>query len=136
MPTQLEDKDAIREVMAEYCFRLDNDRFADMAALFTADGTWDTAFGKGTGRDAIEALVRGMRQSAIPRPRGIHHVTNIVIKLDGDTAKSFSNWVVVQNSEQGPKIGSAGSYTDDMVKQDGKWLFRCRKIDRFIHDKA
>ena len=38
--------------------------------------------------------------------------------------------------KQGPKLGSAGSYTDDMVKQDGTWLFRYRKIDRFIHDKA
>ena len=54
----------------------------------------------------------------------------------GRRAKCFSNWVTVQNSEQGPKIGSAGSYTDDMVKQDGTWLFRYRKIDRFIHDKA
>jgi uncharacterized protein (TIGR02246 family) len=135
MPTELEEKDAIREVMAEYCFRLDNDRFADMAALFTEDGTWDTFFGKGTGRDGVEAFVRGLRGSAV-RPRAIHHVTNIVIKLDGTTAKAFSNWMTVQNSEQGPKIGSAGSYTDDLVKQDGRWLFRYRKIDRFIHDQA
>ena len=134
--TELAEKDAIREVMAEYCFRLDNDRFADMAALFTEDGTWDTAFGKGTGRAGVEALVRSMRPSGSPRPRAIHHCTNIVIKLEGTTAKCFSNWVTVQNSEQGPKIGSAGSYTDDMVKQDGTWLFRYRKIDRFIHDKA
>ena len=111
MPSELEDKDAIREVMAEYCFRLDNDRFADMAALFTEDGTWDTAFGKGSGR------------------------ANIVIKLDGDSARAFSNWVVVQNSDHGPKIGSAGSYVDELVRQDGRWLFRYRKIDRFIHDK-
>ena len=121
--------------MAEYCFRLDNDRFAEMAALFTEDGTWDTAFGKGTGRAEVEALVRRIRGSS-PRPRAIHHVTNVVIKVDGATAKCFSNWVTVQNSEQGPKIGSAGSYSDEMVKQDGAWLFRYRKIDRFIHDKA
>ena len=82
--SELAEKDAIREVMAEYCFRLDNDRFADMAALFTEDGTWDTAFGKGTGRAEVEALVRGMRQSTTPRPRAIHHVTNIVIKVEGD----------------------------------------------------
>jgi hypothetical protein len=136
MPSDLEEKDAIREVMAEYCFRLDNDRFADMAALFTEDGTWDTAFGKGTGRAEVEALVQRIRQSATARPRAIHHVTNIVIKLEGISAKIFSNWMTVQNSEQGPKIGSAGSYTDDMVKQGGRWLFRYRKIDRFIHDKA
>ena len=67
--TELAEKDAIREVMAEYCFLLDNDRFTDMAALFTEDGTWDTAFGKGIGRVGVEALVRSMRQSANPRPR-------------------------------------------------------------------
>jgi uncharacterized protein (TIGR02246 family) len=133
--SELAEKDAIREVMAEYCFRLDGDRFAEMAALFTEDGTWDTAFGKGTGRAEIEALVHRIRGTA-PRPRAIHHVTNIVIKVEGDRAACFSNWVTVQNSEQGPKIGSAGSYTDDMVKQDGRWMFHYRKIDRFIHDKA
>ena len=131
--SDLAEKDAIRELMAEYCFRLDNDRFADMAALFTTDGTWDTAFGKGTGHAGIEALVRRIRGTA-PRPRAIHHVTNLVIKLDGNAARCFSNWMTVQNSEHGPKIGSAGSYTDDLAKQDGRWLFHYRKIDRFIHD--
>jgi hypothetical protein len=134
--SELAEKDAIREVMAEYCFCLDNNRFGGMAALFTDDGTWDTAFGKGTGHAGIEALVRRLRTSDTPLPRAIHHVTNVVIKVDGATATGFSNWVTVQNSPQGPKIGSAGSYTDEMVKQGGKWLFRYRKIDRFIHDKA
>jgi len=133
--SDLAEKDAIRELMAEYCFCLDNGRFAEMAALFTEDGAWDTAFGKGTGRAEIEALVRRIRGDA-PRSRAIHHVTNIVIKLAGDTAICRSDWVVVQNSEQGPKIGSAGSYADQMAKQGGVWRFRYRKIDRFIHDKA
>ena len=31
-----------------------------------------------------------------------------------------------------PKIGSGGAYHDQMVKQGGRWLFRYRKIDRFI----
>ena len=50
MPTAFEEKDAIREVLAEYCFRLDDGQFAEMAALFTENGTWDTAFGRATGR--------------------------------------------------------------------------------------
>ena len=61
-------------------------------------------------------------------------MTNLVINLDGTPAKCFSNWVTVQNSDQGPKIGSAGSYSDDIVKHGDAWLFRYRKIDRFIHD--
>ena len=105
--SELAEKDAIREVMAEYCFCLDNNRFSDMAALFTDDGTWDTAFGKGTGHAGVEALVRRLRTSDTPLPRAIHHVTNVVIKVDGATATGFSNWVTVQNSPQGPKRPAA-----------------------------
>ena len=39
---------------------------------------------------------------------------------------------VVQNSPQGPRLGSGGAYLDEMVRKDGRWLFRYRKIDRFI----
>jgi 3-phenylpropionate/cinnamic acid dioxygenase small subunit len=133
MPSVVEEKDAIREVLAEYCFRLDNGRFDEMAALFTEDGTWDTAFGKATGRQAIAELARSLRvRVAEPRPRAVHLVTNIVIVLDGKRATVRSNWMVMQNSPEGPRIGSGGAYDDEMVKEGGCWLFRYRKIDRFI----
>jgi 3-phenylpropionate/cinnamic acid dioxygenase small subunit len=133
MPTAIEEKDAIREVLAEYCFRLDGGRYDEMAALFTEDGTWDTAFGAATGRAAIAQQARDIRARAGDnRPRAVHLVTNIAIALEGERAEVRSNWTVVQNSPEGPKIGSGGAYADQMVKQDGSWLFRYRKIDRFI----
>ena len=133
MPTAVEDKDAIRGVLAEYCFRLDGSRFAEMAALFTEDGTWDTAFGKATGRTAIADLARSLRERAgDQRPRAVHLVTNIAIALDGAKAEVRSNWMVMQNSPEGPRIGSGGAYQDEMVGERGQWLFRYRKIDRFI----
>jgi hypothetical protein len=133
MPTAVEEKDAIREVLAEYCFRLDDGRFAEMAALFAEKGTWDTAFGKATGRVAIAELARSLRERAgDQRPRAIHLVTNIAIALDGASARARSNWAVVQNSPEGPKIGSGGAYLDELVREGGQWLFRYRKIDRFI----
>lgn len=135
MSSALEEKDAIREVLAEYCFRLDGGDYDGMAALFAEDGTWETAFGKAIGRAKIAELAASIRARAGEnRPRAIHLVTNIVIALEGDTATVRSNWTVVQNSPAGPKIGSGGGYADEMVKQNGKWLFRYRKIDRFIAD--
>ncbi|MBV8737920.1 MAG: nuclear transport factor 2 family protein [Alphaproteobacteria bacterium] len=131
--TAIEDKDAIRELMAEYCFHLDDGHYDDMAALFTEDGTWDTAFGKATGRAAIAKLAADIRARAgANRPRAAHLVTNIIITLDGAQAQVRSNWMVMQNSPEGPKIGSGGGYNDDIVQRDGRWLFRYRKIDRFI----
>ena len=137
MPNATEDKDAIREVLAEYCFALDGGQYDAMAALFTEDGTWDTAFGAATGHAAIAALARDLRARAgAERPRAIHLVTNIAITLAGDRAEVRSNWIVVQNSSAnspgGPKIGSGGGYADQMAKVDGRWRFRYRKIDRFI----
>ena len=133
MASMLEEKDAIREVLAEYCFALDGARYDDMAALFTEEGTWDTAFGKATGRAAIAGLARDIRvRAGDNRPRAIHLVTNIAITLKRERAEVRSNWTVVQNSPQGPKIGSGGGYADRLVKEDGNWRFEYRKIDRFI----
>jgi uncharacterized protein (TIGR02246 family) len=129
----MSDKDEIRELLARYCFALDADRFEDMAALFTPDGTWETAFGTGTGRAGIVAQARSIATGA--RPRRIHLTTNIVIDLEGDTATARSNWVVIQNTPAGPAIGSGGAYEDDLAKLDGRWWFRHRKIDRYIKDE-
>ena len=126
----LADKDAIRELLANYCFHLDNKNFDAMAALFTPDGVWETAFGTGTGRPGIVAQARGIASS--PRPRRVHLNSNIVIDLDGDTATVRSYWALVQNSPGGPAIGSGGAYDDRLVKQDGQWFFEHRRIDRFI----
>src|SRR5262245_48582560 len=133
MPSTIEEKEAIREVLAEYCFRLDEGRFAEMGSLFTEDGTWDTAFGAATGRAAIADLARSLRERAEqPRPRAVHLTTNIAIALDGTRAQVRSNWILAQNSPEGPKIGSGGAYIDEMVKEGAGWLFGYRKIDRFI----
>ncbi len=133
MPTPLEEKDAIREVLAEYCFRLDGGRYDDMAGLFSEDGTWETDFGKGSGHAGIAAHARDIRARAGgTRPRAVHLTTNIVVTLSGEEAMVRSNWTLVHNSPDGPKIGSGGGYIDQMVKRNGSWLFRHRKIDRFI----
>ncbi|HET6609661.1 MAG TPA: nuclear transport factor 2 family protein [Rhodopila sp.] len=126
----MSEKDEIRELLARYCFALDEERFEDMAALFVQDGVWETAFGTGTGRTGIVAQARSISQPN--RPRRVHLTTNIVIDLKGDEATVRSNWLLFQNGERGPEIGSGGGYYDQVVKVGGQWLFRHRRIDRFI----
>lgn len=127
------DKNAIRELLAVYCFHLDDGKLEEMAALFTPDGVWDTAFGKGEGRAGIIAQAQSIAaHSTGPRPRRAHLTTNIVIDLQGDRAAVQSNWTVIQNTTSGPAISSGGAYRDQVVKQDGRWFFKYRKIDRYI----
>jgi uncharacterized protein (TIGR02246 family) len=126
----MSDKDEIRELLARYCYALDAGQYEEMAALFTRDGVWETAFGTGTGRAGIMAQARSIATG--DRPRRVHLTTNIVIDLDGDTAIARSNWLLFQNSPNGPAIGSGGGYSDRLAKVDGKWFFKHRTIDRFI----
>jgi hypothetical protein len=109
---------------------LDNGRFAEMAALFTVDGTWDTAFGAAKGRRAIQTLVG--RLASGPRPRMLHLTSNVVMEINGDSAHVNSSWIVACNSERGPIVDCAGNYIDDLKKAGGQWLFAYRKIDRYI----
>ncbi len=126
----MSDKEEIRELLARYCFALDAERFEEMAALFTEDGVWETAFGTGSGRPGIVAQAR--RIAVGPRPRRVHLTTNIVIDLAGDAATARSNWVLFQNSPAGPAISSGGAYADRLIKREGRWFFQHRAIDRYI----
>ncbi len=134
MSKLLEEKDAIRDRLSEYCFCLDGGLHAEMAALFTPDGVWETAFGSGNGRDGIKELLSRIGRPSGAEPRAVHLVGNIVIKINGDKATVRSNWVEPQNSRRGPVIEAAGAYYDEMVKLDGQWLFKHRRIDRFVAD--
>jgi hypothetical protein len=128
----LEDKDAIRELLARYCFLLDGFRLVEFAALFTAGGEWISRNGKATGPEAIERLLRSLVPEPAPGQRRKHFTANIIIELSGDRASVTSNFLVVRDSETGPVIAVAGTYEDTVVKTDGAWKFKSRKLSHDI----
>ena len=89
----LEDKDTIREVMAAYCHALDACRFADVASLFADDGIWTTDYGEAKGRGEIEQLLRSIVPVKGEGPQRKHYITNIIIKVNDDSAESISDCV-------------------------------------------
>jgi hypothetical protein len=70
--------------------------------------------------------------AAPAKPQMLHLTSNIVIDLEGDTARVTSSWIVAQNSPRGPIVDCAGNYIDTVKKVGGRWLFAYRKIDRYI----
>lgn len=128
----LEDKDAIRELLARYCFLLDGYRLPEFAALFAADGEWISRNGNATGPEAIEALLRGLVPEPAPGRRRKHFTANIAIKLSGDTATVLSNFLVVRDSDVGPVISVAGTYEDTVVRTPDGWKFKSRKLSHDI----
>ena len=117
-----EERALIENLQARYLFALDFKDHDLYVTTFTPDGILDVGNGPVVGRDAIKAAVANM-------PGGRHHVTNLVLRIDGDRATARSGWMHTgKNAEGRMTIGGFGHYEDDLVKVDGEWLFARRRI--------
>jgi hypothetical protein len=128
----LADKDAIRELLARYCFLLDGFRLSEFASLFAADGEWISRNGQATGPEGIERLLRGLVPEPAPGRRRKHFTANIVIDLAGERATVISNFLVVRDSETGPAVAVAGTYDDTVVRTKEGWKFKSRRLSHDI----
>jgi uncharacterized protein (TIGR02246 family) len=129
MASQLEEKDAIREVMSSYCFYVDNGEFEKFAELFTADGIFEAGpFGKLEGRQAIREFINAQVPKPGEGPARKHCTFNHIIRVAGSEAHAESYIVVVRESGDGIVASLAGRYEDLLVKQAGEWRFKVRKI--------
>ena len=129
MATVLEEKDAIHETIANYCFHFDGAEFDKWVDLFTDDGTFDAgALGVQKGKGALRKFLTGIRLTN-GSPMMKHCVMNEIIKVNGDEATAKSYIVVVRSKGEGALVnGLAGRYEDQLVKQNDRWLFKTRKV--------
>jgi 3-phenylpropionate/cinnamic acid dioxygenase small subunit len=135
MPTEAENKDAIRELLADYCFRLDECRFDEFGALFTETAEWGPKRipEKARGPRAIAALARSIVPARGEGPARRHLTTNIVVRFAGpDEARVKSNFLMVRESESGPLLAIAGTYEDHVVRTPQGWRFQAREIHNDI----
>jgi len=132
MSAMLEAKDAIRELMATYAQALDACRFADVAACFAPDGEWSTDYGAARGPAEIEAFIRGIVPVKGEGPQRKHYITNIIIKVDGETASAVSDYLIVREAEGGLIPVMGGTYRDKFVKTPAGWRFSRKELEHHI----
>jgi uncharacterized protein (TIGR02246 family) len=133
-----DDRAEIENLMARYLFALDFRDAPAYAATFTEDGVLDFASGVLTGRKAIGEFVntlgnnasQAVREASALMARSRHNVTNIAIDVNGDHAKARAYWTSVRVGDggKGVQVISYGHYEDELVRQNGKWLFSKRKV--------
>jgi ketosteroid isomerase-like protein len=117
-----EERALIENLQARYLFAMDFKDFDTYVSTFTPDGILDVGNGPVVGRDAIREAVANM-------PGGRHHISNVVLKIDGDHAIGRASWFHTGKDSDGHMtIGGYGHYEDDLVKVDGEWLFAKRRI--------
>lgn len=128
MASVLEDKDAIRELIAEYCFLIDGAQFEKWAELFTEDG----AFGvvgmfEFQGRDKLLSFAKTIPLNAQGLPGFKHCTLNQVIEVFGGRATARCYIILVHDGDP-LRVDVAGRYEDALVKRDGRWLFERRTV--------
>jgi uncharacterized protein (TIGR02246 family) len=129
MSLQLEEKEAIRDLMSAYCFYVDDGEFDKFAELFAADGIFEAGpLGKLQGRKAIRDFISAQVPRPGEGPARKHCTFNHLIRVAGSEAYADSYIVVVRESSGGIVASLAGRYEDVLVKQDGQWRFKVRKI--------
>ena len=119
------DKDAIRELLHQYCFHMDEGRFDELAALFAFDGAWIAPYRTATGPAEIAAW---LKQSVPPAPKRMHYAMNSVIALDNHCATAKSNYLVMVEGPDGPVPSVCGTYVDRLIRVAAGWRFQRREL--------
>jgi hypothetical protein len=129
MASVLEEKDAIHETIANYCFHFDGAEFDKWVELFADDGTFDAGqMGAHKGKEALRAFLKNVRLTN-GSPMMKHCVMNEIIKVNGNEATAKSYIVLVRSKGEGALVnGLAGRYEDQLVKQGDRWLFKTCKV--------
>ncbi|KAH8778062.1 hypothetical protein BGZ57DRAFT_1004338 [Hyaloscypha finlandica] len=122
---ELEDKEAIRSVLNQYCIRPDNYDFAGYAQLYTEDGTMGfSQWGPKVGHAAIEQACAAERVY-----EGLlHMMTNMEITIDGPTTAHATARVFFCATPKLDRLGEnyafGGPYEYTFVKRAEGWKIR------------
>lgn len=91
----LEDREAIRDLIARYGPLADSGDAAGVAALWTEDGSYAVGgMTEAKGRAAIAALIEGQMHQSLMADGCAHVLGPVAIDLDGDTATARGHSVV------------------------------------------
>ncbi len=125
--------DALRNLLGEYCERIDAGDFAGVGQLF-ANGALADADGRelARGPDAVEAFYAAGTRLHDGSPRTKHLVTNVVLDVvdeDAGRAAVRSSYLVLQQVDDGPlQPIITGRYHDAFDLADGTWRFVERRF--------
>ena len=129
---QLEDREAIRQLLMDYGQSLDRRDFASFSQLFAErDGEWDGGMGKAKGPAEIRKLMETTigKRTENPGPPNFHIFTNETIRLNGDRADATTKWIFVIQGDAGrPQPVYLGHYEDSMIRENGRWKFQRRVV--------
>jgi hypothetical protein len=133
-----DDRAEIENLSNRYMVAVDAGDIETVMSTWADDGILDWVRGVEVGKAAIRkamssfggSLKGDIPENAKSRPRTRHHILNHVIDVNGNTAKTTAYWFGITNkTPQGDvQLFYFGHYEDELVKVNGRWLFKKRKV--------
>jgi len=124
------DEAAITDLLFVYNVATDSLDIDGWATCFAPDGVFNGAyetFRAWPDKDRFEQHARDLEANGMPLLR--HFLSNILIRVDGDTATSHCFFQIVATTKEAQSsIAMVGEYADKLVKIDGRWLFLERNV--------
>ena len=137
----LVDKDAIRDVIWRYARAIDRGDVDLLRTCYHPDATMD--YGIRTGDGSIEAHLASAGQMHSYVGEAHHHISNVLIELDGDFA-TVESYVIDTLSQQvdasrlavGQKVVHQlfARYLDRFEKRNGEWRIIRRVVVKDLRD--
>ncbi len=124
----------IKQLLANYCHRVDRGTPEEVAALFAEDGILRPRFDgpyEVRGRAAVRGWFAHYNQRLRDNTRHLKHmISSIAIDVAGNTATASCYLTVVSVSNADNRASLCfGTYTDRLIKVVDTWLFAERVID-------
>jgi uncharacterized protein (TIGR02246 family) len=142
---RLVDRAEIEELVTRYVTALDTLDADAYEGVFTEDGEYDVTGTVYKGRAAIRKIVTDLQASrarsqatGVSSPQLYHVMANSSIEIvDEADARHQSYAQTVRLADNGQfVVGFMGRYEDVLVKIDGQWLIKSRKLVSFIPPAA
>jgi hypothetical protein len=120
----------IRQVLYRYCRGVDRGDEAMIKNVYHAGATDDHGSWKGRGEDFAAYIVETMDGQSTASQ---HHLTNVLIELDGDGAAVESYFIALHPYQADGEGGEAlafvgGRYLDRFERRGGIWRIANRKV--------
>jgi hypothetical protein len=133
-----DDRAEIENLSNRYMIAVDAGDIETVMSTWAEDGELDWVGGVERGKAAIRKAMSGfggsrhvdIPEGATSRPRTHHQIINHVIDVNGNTAKTLAYWFALTNNtpQKDVQLLYFGHYEDELVKQNGHWLFKRRKV--------
>ena len=131
----LEDREAIRALIASYGPLADSGDAAGVAALWVEDGVYAVGgMGEARGRAAIAALIDGPIHRQLMADGCAHVLGPVAVELDGDTAVARGHSVVFRRRGDGFEALRVAANRWELARDGGGW--RVLRRDNMLLDGA